>query len=278
MKKLVVVGLLVLPGLALAEGSPWLGIPGSGQASVSFINQAGDDFYVAKDKMTLPTKIKQSTVSFGVQYVLSDDLAVDGTLNYAHSRFSPPAGFPIPHGNESSLADSTVGVKWRLVDEFDNAAMPTVAVRAGAIIKGNYQVGKIDSIGDGSSGIEASLLIGKYLTTALSVSGELGYRHRSDGVPADVFSSIDASYSVNARLSLSAGYSMVHSRGSLDLGTAAFAPSKFPLLREDRDLAHIGLGVNLARNVSLAVNYGKVVSGRNTTKADVWGVSLGTSF
>lgn len=278
MNKLVVVSLLLLPGFALAEGSPWLGIPGSGQVAVSVINQAGDDFYVAKEKMTLPTKIKQSTVSLGVQYVLSDDVSVDGALNYARSRFSPPAGFPIPHGNESGLADSTVGVKWRLVDEFDSAGAPTVAVRAGAIIKGNYQVGKIDSIGDGSSGVEASVLVGKFLTTALSVSGELGYRHRSNGVPADVFSSVDASYSVNAHLSLAAGYSMVRSRGSLDLGTPAFAPSKFPLLREDRDLVHVGVGVNVARNVSLAVNYGKVIAGRNTTKADVWGASLGTSF
>jgi len=44
--------------------------------------------------MTLPAKIRQSTLSLGVQYVLSDALAVDGTLNYARSRFRPAGGLP----------------------------------------------------------------------------------------------------------------------------------------------------------------------------------------
>lgn len=269
---------IALPAVAFADGSPWLPIPGSGQVTLGWVNQSGDDFYVADQKMTLPAKIKQDTFSIAGQYGLSDEVAIDATLNYARSRFAAPAGFPIPHGEESSLGDSTIGIKWRVFDEFDGSNHPTLTLRAAAIIKGNYGVGKIDAIGDGASGIEVSALAGKYLTPALSVSGELGYRHRNHSVPADVFGGINLNYGINSFASASIGYTVVRSRGDLDIGAAGFSPARFPEVREDRDLVRVGLGFNLAPRTSLNLNYGKVVAGRNTTKADVFGVALSNSF
>lgn len=267
-----------LPFAAFAQSSPWLPYAGSGQVSVAVIDQAGDDFWVGKTKMTLPTKIKQDTVSVGAVYALNDDLAIDGALNYTRSRFAPPAGFPIPHAQGSSLSDSTFGVRWRALDEFEHAGLPTVTLRAAAIIKGNYDTGIIDAVGDGGSGVEGSVLVGKYLTTALSVAGELGYRHRNNGVPADLFSSVELNYGFSAGIAGSLGYSAVRSRGWLDIGAPGFSPSRFPEVREDRDLVRAGLSFSVAPHTSLGLNYGKVVSGRNTTKAQLWGASLSQAF
>lgn len=279
MKKITLAAaLVVLPLSAIANGSPWLPIPGTGQVSLGWVYQAGDEFYVADQKATLPDKIKQDTFSLNGLYGLTDELAIDATLNYARSRFSPPAGFPVPHADESSIGDSTIGIRWRVVDEFEGGNKPTVTLRAGAIIKGNYDIGKIDAIGDGASGVEVSALIGKFITPSLALSGELGYRYRDKDVPADLFGSIDLNYGINSLLSASIGYTKVQSRGSLDLSSPGFTPSRFPELREDRDLVRVGLGINVAPRTSVSLNYGKVIDGRNTTKADVFGISLSQSF
>ena len=64
----------------------------------------------------------------------------------------------------SGLADVNLGVTWRFLDEAlsDYALMPSVALRAGGIIAGDYQTGYINSLGDGGDGFEVSALAGKF--------------------------------------------------------------------------------------------------------------------
>lgn len=268
--------LIALPVAAFAEGSPYLPIPGSGQVSVGLTNQSGDDFWVGSTKMTLPAKIKFNNLSVGAQYGLTDSLAIDGTLTYTSSRFGVATGAST--GNESALSDSTVGIKWRLVDEFDTIGAPTVSLRAGAIIKGNYATAKIDAINDGASGVEVSVLLGKYLTPALSISGELGYRQRGNTVPKDMFGAIDLNYGFNSVVSASLGFSSVRASGNLDIGGPGFSPARFQEVKEERDLVRAGVNFNLLPGTSLSFNLGKVTAGRNTIKADVIGVALTQAF
>lgn len=272
----IAAAMIALPVAAFAEGSPYLPIPGAGQVSVGYTNQSGDDFWVGSTKMTLPAKIKFNNLSVGAQYGLTDSLAIDGTLTYTSSRFGVAAGAST--GNESALSDSTVGIKWRLVDEFETTGAPTVSLRAGAIIKGNYATGKIDAINDGASGIEVSALIGKYLTPAFSISGELGYRQRGNTVPKDTFGSIDVNYGFNSVVSASLGFSSVRASGNLDIGGPGFSPARFQEVKEERDLVHAGVNFNLLPGTSLSFNYGKVTAGRNTIKADVFGVAVTQAF
>lgn len=267
---------IALPVAALAENSPYLPIPGAGQVSVGLTNQSGDDFWVGSTKMTLPAKIKFNNLSVGAQYGLTDSLALDGSLTYTSSRFGVAAGAST--GNESALSDSTVGIKWRLVDEFDTLGAPTVSLRAGAIIKGNYATGKIDAINDGASGVEVSAIIGKYLTPAFSISAELGYRQRGNTVPKDTFGSIDVNYGFNSVVSASLGFSSVRANGNLDIGGPGFSPARFQEVKEERDLVHAGVNFNLLPGTSLSFNYGKVTAGRNTIKAEVIGVAVTQAF
>lgn len=261
---------LALPAIAAADGSPWLPVPSSTQVSFGYINQTGDEFYLGTEKMPLPSTLEQDTYSIGAQYGLTDAVAIDARLNYAKINFGV--------ASESALADSSIGINWRVYDEFEYTAAPTVTLRGAAIIAGNYETGKIDAIGDGASGLELSVLAGKYLMPKLTVAGEFGYRYRSGDVPDDLWFSANAGYSLASFVSVSAGYIVTRSLGDLDIGGPGFSPPRFPETQEDRDLISVGAAFAVASSTSLNVNYGTVVSGRNTTKADVWGISVVTSF
>ena len=261
---------LALPTIAAADGSPWLPIPGSTQISIGYINQTGDEFYLGTTKTPLPEKLKQDTYSIGAQYGLTDAIAIDARLNYAKINFG--------QASESALADSSIGVKWRVYEEFEHAIAPTITLRGAAIIAGNYETGKIDAIGDGASGVELSVLAGKYLMPKLTVAGEFGYRYRSGDVPDDLWFGANVGYSLASFVSVSAGYIATRSLGDLDIGGPDFSSPRFPEVQENRDLMSVGAAFSVASSTSLNVNYGTVVSGRNTTKADVWGISVVTSF
>ena len=261
---------MAFPMVAVADGSPWLPVPGSTQVSLEYVNQSGDEFRAGSEKMTLPNKIKQDTTSLGLQYGLTDQLAIDAKLNYASSTFGD--------AKDSAFGDSGVGINWRVVDEFERSNMPTVTLRGAVIIDGNYSVGKVDAIGDGASGVELSVLAGKYLLPKLTVAGELGYRNRDNNVPADIWFSANVGYSINSVVGLSAGFTSTRSQGNLDIDGEGFTPDRFPEVREDRDLVKVGASFAVNPRTSLNVNYGEVVSGRNTTLATVWGASVATSF
>ncbi len=279
MKKEIIAAIaMAFPLLATADGSPWLPVPGSTSLTIGYVKQAGDEFFVGTEKATLPAEIRQETYSIGAQYGLADALAIDAKLNYARNRFDAPAGFPLPNGNESALGDTSIGASWRVVDEFEHTGAPTLTLRAAVNIAGNYDVGKINAIGDKASGVDLSVLVGKYLTPKFTVAGELGYRYRNHAVPDDLWYGVNLGYSVASFVSVSAAYTVTRSRGDLDIGGAGFSPSRFPEVREDRDLVSAGASFALAPRSSLNVNYGEVIDGRNTTKETIWGVSLATSF
>lgn len=261
---------MAFPMVAAADGSPWLPIPGSTQVSLEYVNQAGDEFNAGTEKMMLPNKIKQDTTSLAVQYGLADHLAVDAKLSYVSSTFGD--------AKDSAFGDAGVGVNWRVVDEFERSNLPTVTLRGAVIIDGNYSVGKVDAIGDGASGVELSVLAGKYLLPKLTVAGELGYRNRNNNVPADIWLSANVGYSINSMVGLSAGFTSTRSQGDLDIAGDGFTPERFPEVREDRDLVKVGASFAVNPRTSLNVSYGEVVSGRNTTLATVWGASVATSF
>jgi hypothetical protein len=269
-KTILVTAIMAFPVIAAADGSPWLPVPGSTQVSVGYISQAGDEFYLATDETPLPETLKQDTYSVSVQHGLSDVLAIDARLNYAKISFDP--------NSESAFADSSIGVNWRVYDEFEHAAAPTITLRGAAIIAGNYETGKIDAIGDDASGVELSVLAGKYLMPRLTVAGEFGYRYRSGEVPDDLWFSANVGYSLASFVSVSAGYIATRSLGDLDIGGPGFSAPRFPEVQEDRDLVSVGAAFSVADSTSLNINYGTVISGRNTTKADVWGISVTTSF
>ena len=260
---------LAFPTLSHAQNSVWLPAPGSGSVGLSYLSQEADRFYIGGNLTSLPFgTIKIKTTTLAGQYAVADSLAVDAKIPFARRT----SGL----GSDSGTGDARVGVTWRFVDEFENRGAPTVAVRAGAIIAGNYQTFRPDSIGDGASGYEVSLLVGRYLTPNFGIRGEVGIRDRNRGVPNQTFLSVGADFRITPSLAGSVGFSSIRNSGNLDIGGPGFTPLRFQQVAEKRSVINAGLSYSVTERVSLNGNIGKVTSGRNTRKDDLY--SLGVAF
>ena len=284
--------------LALAQGTPWLAEPGTGSVSISYVNQNATEFYRQTTKVKGPLEatganLAQNTMWFGVNYAISDAVALDVQSGWARSFVAGGVG---PSGGQESysgLFDSNFAVTWRIVDELI-ANAPSVAVRVGAIVSGGYDTGYINSLGDGGNGIETSLIIGKF-GSAAGVSGEVGYRNRTStevnrnavggaaggervDIPSDVFANLGFFVPAGERLTIGADYRMVNALSGIDIGGEGFSPSRFPALQEDAHIVGGRLIANITHAVSVNGFFGQVVAGRNTAASRIIGFGVTFNF
>ncbi len=262
---------LAFPTFSHAQNSVWLPAPGSGSVGLSYLSQDADRFYIGGNLMSLPFgAIKIKTTTLAAQYAIADGVVVDAKLPFARRT----SGL----GSDSGTGDARVGLTWRFVDEYERSGAPTVAVRAGAIIAGNYQTFRPDSIGDGASGYEVSLLVGRYLTPSFGIRGEVGIRDRNRGVPNQTFVSVGADLRITPSLAGSVGFSTIRNSGNLDIGGPGFTPLRFQQVAEKRNVINAGLSYSVTERTSLNGNIGKVISGRNTSKNDLYGLGVAFDF
>ena len=266
--------------------SPWLPAPQAGDVSVSYTYQTADEFYFGTTKRPTPgptsEDLVQKTVWVDGTYGILDSVAVDLRLGFAESDFEVEGGHPaVRRESYSGLADVNLGVTWRFLDEVlsDYALMPSVALRAGGIIAGDYQTGYINSLGDGGDGFEVSALAGKFFADRFALSGEFGYRNRNNAVPDNLFLRLSAGVSFWDRIGLSVSYGRVDTPWtSFDIGDPGFSPDRFPEVREEMELIGAGINWAVSDRVSLVFTYASVIAGRNTAASDVFSASLGYAF
>jgi hypothetical protein len=266
----VALAALISPSLALAQSySPWLPIPGSGSVGVSYVGQSGDSAYVMGD-VDVPivgitggaaTKYTRDSIGLNLSYGISDSLSVDAA--FGHSRARAGAA-----DRSSGLADSMIGLNWRVLDEYTNRSAPTITLRLAGIINGDYDGARLAAIGKDASGFQLGIIIGRQITPAFSVWAGAGIENRSNSVPNATYFDINAAYRIARGLSLSAGYTSKRFGGDLNIAGPGFTPARFQEVREQRDTARIGLSYAFAANQSLNVSLGKLVNGRNTVKDD----------
>lgn len=264
---------------AFAEGSAWLPEPQTGYVSLSYVYQTADEFYRAASKRPTPgggEDLSQGTAWLSFSYAFSDSLAMDFQAGVAKSDFVTGPGIPTPNDSFKGLADTTVGLTWRIVDE-TVSELPSIALRAAGIIAGNYETGYINSLGDGGDGFEVSAIVGKFLTDRISMSAEVGYRDRNSDIPANYYANLSGLFLVNEQLALGLGYNVVNASSGLDIGDPGFSPDRFPELEEDTESAMVRLFYNFG---SFGVNlfYGKVFDGRNTAASDIAGATISYAF
>ena len=283
---------------AFAQGTPWLAEPGTGTFSITYVNQNAREFFRDTTKVKGPLEatnanLAQNTVWFGVNYAVTDAVAIDVQSAWARSFVAGGVG---PSGGQESysgLYDSNVAVTWRIVDELISDA-PSVALRLGAIAAGAYDTGYINSIGDGGHGVEASLIVGRFADAA-GFSAEIGYRYRTStevnpqavgasgstervDVPADLFLNVGVFIPVGGAVTIGADYQMVNALSGIDIGGPGFSPSRFPGLEEDRHLVAGRLLANVTDTVSVNAFFGQMVAGRNTAASRIVGFGLGFGF
>lgn len=263
-------------GRANAEGgSPWLPIPGQFSLSIGDSEQSGKSAYIGKTNLPISaitgggaTKYKRTTTGLRLDYGISDALSFDAGLNYSSVKVGAA-------DSDSGIGDTTLGLNYRLLDEFERPGFPTLTFRGAAILKGNYDGARLASIGKDANGFEFAALIGKQIGDSFSVWGELGIQNRSASIPRATFFEVGARLRLVPGLSASIGYTDKKYGGSLDIGGPGFSPAKFQQVREERSTVKFGAAYAIAGNQTIALNFAKLVSGRNTVKDDS---NLGISY
>ncbi len=264
-------------GVVLAQpNSPWLLPERKANFTVSYVYQNYQDFWLGPNKNRLPDDITQNSVFFGLEYGVTDFVALDFATGYSKASFNPP-GEPTP--DIDGLYDTQFGVRFRLLDEYARPGAPTITVRAGAIVEGNYEASNVHSPGDGASGGEISLLVGKsWAEPGLGFSGELGFRDRNENVPADFFCSVGFYKTFLSRGSLSAAYRRDQGLSGLDIGGPGFSPDKFPQVKEVNDNLEFGVGVSDEGGRYYGFLVGRTVHGRNTGQKTAIGLTFSVPF
>lgn len=284
---------------ALAQGSPWIAEPGTGSINISYVNQNATEYFRQTEKGTgalgaTNANLAQNTAWLGVNYALHDAVSLDVQSAWARSFVAGAVGPAGGQETHSGLFDSNFAITWRLVDELISDA-PSVAVRLGAIVAGDYETGYINSVGDGGNGVEASLLVGKFWDTA-GVSAEIGYRNRTStevnplavgagvsagetvDIPADMFFNLGLFVPTGSRVTIGVDYRMVNALSGIQLGGEGFSPSRFPGLEEDGHIVGGRVIANVTEYVSVNGFFGQVVAGRNTANSRIIGIGLSYGF
>jgi len=264
---------------AFADGSAWLNEPGSGYASVSVVSQVADEYYRGKVKRSTPRgeDLAQNTIWLTANYAFGDSWAVDAQVGWARSEFVVGPMIPTPMENFSGIVDSSIGLTWRVNDELASE-LPSVALRAGAIIAGDYDTGYINSLGDGGNGYELSIIVGEFVSNRVGLSAEFGYRSREAGIPDETFTNLTGVWLLGEKLSLGLDYKLVDARSGLDIGGEGFDPTRFPEVEEDSELVAGRLYYNASEALSFAVFHATVVGGRNAPASAVYGATISYSF
>ena len=268
-RHLLISTLAALPLVAFAEGdSPWLPIPGQVSLGLNHTEQSGDNAYIGNKLLPLTaitggaaSKYKRATTTLRLDYGLSDALSFDATIGFAKVKVGAA-------DNDSGMTDSTLGLRWRVLDEYEDPALPTLTLRGAAILKGNYDGARLASVGKDANGFEVAIVLGKQITPTFALSGEVGVQNRSDNVPNAIFYELAARYRFAPQWSASLGYSNKKFGGNLDIGGAGFSPARFQEVREERGVVKAGVGYAFASNQGVALNLAKTTSGRNTVKDD----------
>ena len=271
---------LALPMACWAEGaSPWLPIPGQLTLNISHTQQSAKTAYIGDMELPLSAitgggaqTYERSTTTLRLGYGISDALALD--LSLGSGRVKVGAA-----DNDSGSQDSTVGLSWRVLDEFERPGLPTLTLRVGAIFKGSYEGQRLAAIGNDENGFEAALLLGKQITNIWSAWAEVGLQNRAGQVPNASFYEVGTRLSVLPGLSLSLGYASKQYGGNLDIGGPGFSPARFQEVKAERGVTKLGVSYAFAGNQAVALNLGKVSSGRNTPKENrITGLSYTLAF
>ena len=269
MRTLLLSTLAAMPLAALAESnSPWLPIPGQVLLGVNHTEQSGTDAYIGSKQLPLSaitgggaSNYKRSTTAVRVDYGLSDAFSLDAAVTFGTVKVGAA-------DKDSGRGDSVLGLRYRVLDEYEDPALPTLTLRAAAILKGSYEGARLAAIGKGSNGSEFSVVLGKQLNPIFSLWAEAGLQKRSDNVPTAQFYEVGARARFSPQWSASLGYISKKFDGNLDIGGPGFSPARFQQVQEERGVVKLGLGYAFASNQGVALNLAKTNSGRNTVKDD----------
>lgn len=270
----IIVASMVYSPLSFSNNSPWIPTPESLNINVSHTFQTADEFYFGDEKRQLPEDLELSTTAISINYGINDYLALDAKIGYAESDFDGA-----PKSSLSGITDSTIGLTWQLINEYASEGnVPSVTARLGLIIEGDYETGAINAIGDGGSGVEVSVAVGKSLNSLFAVSGDIGYRDRTNNIPSEINYGASVYFTPTAKFSSFLSYRVDDARDGFDIGGKGFSPKKFPEVEEDKSYVQLGGQYAFTSKTSVGLSYATVTDGRNTSISDVYSLNVNHTF
>ena len=211
---------------------------------------------------------------------MSDNVALHlgtGWAEFFASAGGSPSGARETHDGRG---DTTLGVTWRLHGQTSMEG-PSAAVKIGGRIPGPYEPGYTNSLGDGATELQGSVVLESF-EHRLRWSTELGYRRRTHAivnpagigqpsthydkvdVPNEIFAFAGAYGRINEHLQIGVEYSTINGEHGLDIDLDGWRPDRWPALHEDLHAVAVTVHINAKRFGGFAVNVGKVTFGRNT--------------
>ena len=277
---LVPATLLAIPN-ASAQHSAYVPEPGVFELTATHQFQRYRDFWVGGTRIGLEAatgfEVQQQHSTFlTVEYGLAPNLAIDATVGYTWAEFKHgPGGVEL---NDDGLTDTSVGLRYRVIDERNHSGAPTFTIRFGGIAPGTYDDDFPFSSGDGAGGFEASALVAKQFLPGLGVYGEFGYRWRDHDVPEELFGA--AGVWVGCRgVTFSVGYRQSESLDGPDIGDPGFGVDfGFPQTREIDKRIESALGYTDSRGRYYGAFFSATFEGRNTGEKYIYGVNVSIPF
>jgi len=264
--------------MVLADGSPWLPSDGSISISADLVTGSTDEFFIGDQSMNLGGDIEGTFVFLNASYGYDDIWAFDFRTGYAQSRFDQD-NFVGEQPEQDDISDTSFGVSYQFINEFEaDNGWPTIAVRGGFTIGGDYETNVIEAIGDGASGVDLSLLVGKSLNTSISVAGDLTFRQRNNEVAEAVKYIVSGFYSTPLQgLGLRASFAGTRTDSDVNIGDPGFN-ARFPETDRDSDWLILGANYSFVNGIGAGFSFSSVLSGRNVADSSIGMFSLSYSL
>ena len=276
-----------------AQNRAGIGAPGTGKITVGWRFIEADRFYRHNATVDGPYESKQS-LDWQLTYTASRNMALHVGSSwgrfFAASGGSPTGNAETHHGRQ----DTTLGLTWRLRGETPYGG-PNAAVRISGRIPGPYDAGYTNSLGDGATELQGSVVLENF-NRRIGWTTELGYRHRTHAivnplgigeptphydkvdVPRDTFGFAGLYAGITNHLQIGAEYSGTNGRRGLDIDAPDWRPDRWPALHEDLHVMNARLDIRIKRVGTVTTTFGKVFRGRNTPAYTIYGVSWSRAF
>jgi len=275
MKKLTAACLLLsVSPIAMSDGSPWL--PGDGTVTISTSLTSGStsDFFIGDTSTPLGGDIEGTFIWFDASYGYDDIWAFDFRAGYAESSFETN-----PEEQED-FNDTSFGVSYQFINEFElDNGLPTISGRVGYTIGGDYITNEVDAIGDGASGFDVSLLVGKNVTPAVSLFGDLTYRQRDSDVADGIKALVGVYYTTPVpRLGVSLSAAAIRTDSDINIGDVGVTLDQLPEADKDSDWVILGANYGFDSGIGVGLSYQSVINGKNVPDSDIGTITVSYSF
>ena len=265
--------LTLFTGSALADGSPWLPAHGSTTLSANITSGSTEEFFFGEDTIDLGSELNGTFLWLNGIYGYDDIWAFDARIGYADTELTSNS-----LNDQSELADTTFGVSYQFINEFEaDNGWPTITGRLALTIGGDYDPNITNAIGDGASGIDASILVGKSLNSSFALIGDITLRQRDSNVANGVKYLFGTAYTSPIRgLGFQLALAGIRTDSDLDLGEVGF--DQFSETNRDTDFLVAGVNYGFGNGISLGFSYTALINGRNVPDTDVGNFSISYSF